>query len=126
MILQPLVALFIKVSFFIYYYQIFGPKPVLRWCIWIGAIVTTVFYSAVTVTLFVVSSPGHGVTLRGRLDSVLGGITSPILCTTIALGYFNVFSDLYILILPISGVMGLNLQPKRKIGVVLIFMTGLL
>lgn len=51
---------------------------------------------------------------------------APILNTTIALGYFNVFSDLYILILPISGVMGLNLRPKRKIGVVLIFMTGLL
>lgn len=124
--LQPAVALFIKVSFFIYFYQIFGPKPVLRWSIWIGAIVTTVFYSAVTITLFVLSSPGHGVSLAERFESFLDEKTSPIVNTIIALGYFNVFSDLYILILPISGVMGLNLQPKRKIGVVLIFMTGLL
>lgn len=100
--LQPLVALFIKISFFIYFYQIFGPKTVLRWSIWIGAIVTTVFYSAVTITLFVLTSPDHAFNLGERFKSFLDNNTSPIVNTTIALGYFNVFSDLYILILSIS------------------------
>ena len=115
-----------KLSFHIYFLQIFSPKPVLRWSIIIGAVVTTTFYIAVTITLFVLSTPGPGVTLAEQFTSYLGKKTSPVLSTTFALGYFNVFSDLYILILPISGVMGLNLQPRRKLGVILIFMTGLL
>ena len=79
----------------------------------IGAIVPTVFFPAVTTTLFILSSPGHGVTLAERFELFLHEKNAPILNTTIALRHFNVFNDLYILILPISGVMGLNLRPKR-------------
>lgn len=46
--------------------------------------------------------------------------------TVLAVGYFNLFTDFYILLLPISGVIRLQLPKRRKIGVILIFMTGLL
>ncbi len=115
-----------KLSFHIFFYQIFSPKPALRWNILIGGLITTVFYVTTTVILFVLSTPGPGVTLAEQFQSFLGQKTSPVLSTTFAIGYFNILSDLYLLILPISGVMGLNLKRRRKIGVILIFMTGLL
>ena len=115
-----------KLSFHIYFFQIFSPKPALRWSILIGASITTAFYLAATIILFVLSTPGRGVTLAEQFASFLSQGTSLVLNTTLAIGYFNVLSDLYILVLPISGVMGLNLQPRRKFGVSLIFMTGLL
>lgn len=124
--IQPLVALFMKLSFHIYFLQIFGPKPAFRWTILIGALITTVFYIATTIILFVLSTPEPGVTLAEQFASFLGRKTSPVLDTTFALGYFNVISDLYLLILPISGVMGLNLRRKKKIGVIFVFLTGLL
>lgn len=92
----------------------------------IGGLITTVFYIATTVILFVLSTPGPGVTFAEQFESFIGRKTSPVLNTTFAVGYFNILSDLYLLILPISGVMGLNLKRKRKVGVILIFMTGLL
>lgn len=97
---------FHEVVVHIFFFEIFSPKPVFKWSILIGGLITTVFYIATTVILFVLSTP--------------------VLNTTFAVGYFNILSDLYLLILPISGVMGLNLKRKRKVGVILIFMTGLL
>jgi len=115
-----------RLSFYIYFFQIFSPKPVLRWSIWVGALVTTVFYTTITIVMFSLTTPRHGVTLAEQFQSFQNKKTSPVLTTIIVLGCFNVLSDLYILVLPISGVMGLNLQPRRKVGVILIFMTGLL
>jgi hypothetical protein len=120
---QPLVTLCVKLSFFIYFLHIFTPKAILRWSIFIGAFITTAAYIACTIIRFVLSTPPLGVTLAEQFMPVK---TFSILNTTFALGYFNIFSDLFILVLPISGVMGLNLAPRQKFGVVLIFMTGLL
>ncbi|KAL8711936.1 MAG: hypothetical protein Q9220_003632 [cf. Caloplaca sp. 1 TL-2023] len=124
--IQPIVELFMKLSFHIYFLQIFGPKPILRWSIWIGGLVTTIFYITTFVLLFVLSTPGPGETFAEEFAKYATKKSSPVLNTTLAVGYFNVFSDLYLLILPIWGVMGLNLRKKRKIGVILMFMTGLL
>ena len=122
----PLVNLFAKLSFFIYFLAIFNPKPILRWCIYVGAIVTMAFYVATTIILFVLSTPPPGVSLAQQFASFLGPGNSGMLDTVLAVGYFNIFTDFYILLLPISGVIRLQLPRRRKIGVILIFMTGLL
>lgn len=122
----PLVALFTKLSFFIYFLQIFKPERVLRRSIYVGAFVTTAFYVATTVALFVLSTPKPGGSFAQQFASFVGKTTSPVLDVTLVVGYFNVFSDVFILVLPISGVMKLKLARRRKIGVILIFMTGLL
>ena len=124
--MQGIVSLFMKLSFLIYFLQIFGPKPGLRWSIFIGAFIITTLYISGIITFFVLSTPRPGVTFAEQYMMFASRQTSPVLNTTIAIGYFNVLSDLYVLVLPISGVMGLNLPRKRKFGVVLIFMTGLL
>lgn len=42
------------------------------------------------------------------------------------MSYFNLFSDLYIIVLPISAVINLNLRKRKKFGVIIMFMTALL
>jgi hypothetical protein len=78
------------------------------------------------IILFVLTTPKPGVSFLDNFTKFLGKRTSPVIDLTLALGYFNIFSDVYILILPISGVISLNLPARRKIGVIFIFMTGLL
>ena len=39
-------------------------------------------------------------------------------------GPLNVLEDLYIFILPIPTVLGLKLANRKKIGLILVFMTG--
>ncbi|MCJ1307997.1 hypothetical protein MMC25_001647 [Agyrium rufum] len=124
--ITPLVALFTKLSLYIYYHQIFRPNIVLRWCIIVSAAITTAFYIAVTVALFVLSTPSPGKSLAEQFATFLVEKHSPVLDVTLGFGYFNILSDLLIIVLPISGVMGLNLQKARKIGVIMIFLTGLL
>lgn len=41
-------------------------------------------------------------------------------------GVFGIVSDLYLLVIPIPAVMGLQMPRRRKLGVIAIFMTGLL
>jgi len=43
-----------------------------------------------------------------------------------AMGAFNVFSDIYILCLPITAVARLRLPRVKKFGVMLIFLSGIL
>ena len=43
---------------------------------------------------------------------------------TIATGAINTFIDLYVLVLPIVIVLRLQLSPRRKLGVVMIFAIG--
>lgn len=43
-----------------------------------------------------------------------------------AIGAFNVFSDVYILCLPIMAVSKLQLPTRKKIGVIMIFLSGIL
>ena len=43
-----------------------------------------------------------------------------------ATGAFNLISDIYLLCVPIAAVLKLQLSFKNKIGIILVFMTGLL
>ena len=122
----PLVNLFVKLSFFILFLEIFNIKPLLRWLIYAGACVTTVFYVTTTIVLFALSTPPPGVSLAQKFAAFLEPGRSGFLDTVLAVGYFNLFTDFYILLLPISGVIRLQLPKRRKIGVILVFMTGLL
>ena len=61
-------------------------------------------------------------------------ITSPsaVLCQdslkryAVAIACINLVSDFYILFIPLTAVWGLQLPPKRKLGIMAIFFTGFL
>ena len=119
----PVVYVFLKNTFFIMYLYIFGPLRWLRICAYTGAAITTTFYISISVTSFVFVTPRHEETWDEHLLSQeeTRAIILPVLTSS-----FGVVIDLTILILPIIAVMQLQLSTRRKIGLVCVFMTGLL
>ena len=121
--MPSMVYLFLKTTFFIMYLYIFGPLRWLMVCAYIGAAFTTAFYVAVTVAGFVFATPRPGETWPAHLLSKEEHklITLPIPTSSVGL-----VIDLVILALPIIAVMQLQLPTRRKIRVVLVFLTGAL
>ncbi len=119
----PLVYLFLKDTFFIMYLHIFGPLRWLRICAYTGAATTTAFYISMTVAAFIFATPRRGETWPEHLitKEELRAVTLPVPTSS-----FGVVIDLVILLLPIIAVMQLQLPTRRKIGLICIFMTGLL
>ena len=99
---------------------------ILRWfriCSYMGGAITTAFYISTTVAPLILGTPRHGETwtdLPFAKDTTIS-ITVPVVTSS-----FGVVIDLFILLLPIIAVMPLQLPMRRKIGVVCVFMTGLL
>ena len=115
--------LFIKVTFFIMYLDIFRLMRWLRACTYIGGIVTVVFYTAMTVCMFVFATPGPSSSWLEWFESsrynMLLWFLVPQSCIGLAI-------DIYILILPIIGVSKLQIPLRQKVGVNLVFMSGIL
>lgn len=122
----PLIALFVKLTFYILFLRLFHPKTVLRWSIYFGIAVTTVFYAVATILVFIWTTPRSGTSFVANWVNFTTKKKSPVFDMGFALGYFNIFSDIYILILPISVIAGLNLPTRQKFGLSLVFMVGIL
>ena len=105
------------------YRQVFGPKRWMRISANLGAILTTLFYIAMSVCAISFMTPRRGETWfhhqSSHLDRSYNKMIIPQSCVNLVL-------DLYILILPIVAVAKLQMAQRRKVGIILIFMTGLL
>ena len=115
-----LAILFVKLSVLLLLYQIFAVNKTMRYLIHFGVVFQALFYLAVT-----------GVYSATEVICVTGANITAYLCThqwplAIAQGVINTVTDLYVLVLPLAMVMRLQLSPKRKVGIIAIFMTGLL
>ena len=121
--LTIVVYLFLKDTFFIMYLHIFKPLRWFRICAYMGAAITTTFYIATTVAGLFLTTPRRGETWAERLlkKEVRNSFNVPV-----ATSSFGVVIDLVILLLPMIAVMPLQLPTRRKIGLVCVFMTGLL
>lgn len=122
--LNIVVYLFLKNTFFIMYLHIFR---ILRWfriCAYLGAAITTTFYISTTVAILVLTTPRRGETWAGHLSTKEERLAINVV--PIATSSFGVVTDLAILILPMIAVLPMQLPIRRKIGVVCVFMTGLL
>lgn len=97
----------VKLSLLLLYLRIFSPDKVTRYLIYagmtfcIGAYVTIMF---VTIFTNVIS----------------------LIAANKTLGVVNFTSDVYILFVPLTAVAKLQLSTKRKIGFILVFMTGVM
>ncbi|KAI0552665.1 hypothetical protein F4679DRAFT_44635 [Xylaria curta] len=122
LLLYTTANMFTKITLLALYLRLFEPAFGARLAIWLGIIVTILFY---TTTFFVYI----GLCARAGMpiaESVLEPrCSNGNLAVSKAQGWYSLISDTYILIIPISLVWRLTLNLKRKLGVTAIFLTGL-
>lgn len=122
-IFTPFSLLFTKLTLFLLYFQVFRPLRWLRISVYIGAILTCAFYGATTITQIVFEVPKHGDTW---LDYALSKDNSKGSILSVPLAAVGLGIDIILLVMPIAAVVGLQLPTKRKLGIVFIFMFGIL
>lgn len=123
LILPPPTFLFLKITFFIMYRQVFGPMRWMRICAALGAIFTTLFYTIVFVYIIIFTTSHKKETRLYHESTPLQRLNGKF---SIPQSGVNLALNLYILVLPIVAVTKLQMAPRRKVGIILIFMTGLL
>ena len=124
-VLNAPAMLFVKVTFFIMYLSIFGQWRWMRIAATAGGAFTASFYTAVTACLFAFMTPGRHETWQEKQFSFYWGHTfSPKF--RVATSSVGLAIDLLILILPLVAVSKLQMPLCRKLGLSVIFMTGIL
>ena len=88
---------------------------------WIGASISVTFYVAVTIIAFALNSPWPG---ESFLEGILSWRHHEFLQFSIPTGVIGMLVDLYLLILPIPVVLGMQISTVKKLGVLIVFMTG--
>ena len=88
---------------------------------WIGATVSIAFYVAVSITAFILNSPWPGESL---LEAILSWHYLKFSNFSIPTGVIGMLLDWYLLILPFPAVLTLQMSMAKKVGVLIVFMTG--
>ena len=114
--------LFIKMTFFIIYWNIFKPSRWLRIGIIGGALTCSIVYIAFIIASLVGAAPKPGKTWFQTYTEPRVDIGVKL---SIPLAAWALVSDIYIIVLPISGVLQLQLSWKRKLGLSMCFMAGI-
>ena len=110
--------LFAKITFFLMYLDIFRPMQWMKVLSILGAIITTAFYVSIFIANFIITTPLHGETW------VEATFKTRSLVLAVPQAAVGLVLDLYILILPMIAISKLQLTPRRRLGVNLIFMSG--
>ncbi|KAL9584409.1 MAG: hypothetical protein Q9212_002145 [Teloschistes hypoglaucus] len=111
----------IKLSMFLMFLHLFGTRRYFRHLVWLGILLSGLYYFSSTVACLVLCAP------RGRQTYIMSFATprchksTHLLITT---GIFNVMSDFYLLLLPIRETMRIHNSLRKRIGVLAVFMTG--
>ncbi|CAD6593000.1 MAG: hypothetical protein ASARMPREDX12_006648 [Alectoria sarmentosa] len=113
--------IFVKITFFILYWNIFKPFRWLKFSIVGGAIVVSGVYIAFTLANLIGATPRAGQTWLESTGSWHYEIGVKI---SIPLAAWSLVSDVFILLLPISGVLRLQLSLKKRLVLLAVFMTG--
>lgn len=95
----------------------------MRYAICSGAIACSAFYFVIEIVGIVFTTPSQG---PGFLDAFLSPQSPRTKAISIVAAVFGVISDFYILCLPIPIVWNLRLTVKERLGIITVFMTGLL
>ena len=112
-----------KSSLLLLYHRIFAPKQSFRYLIYFGIVFAIGTQLSMNIIDAIFCTPNIGQPWSYKVGIKCASHARGY---TIAQGISNVLLDLFILCLPIPTVWGLQLPVRKKIGVTLIFMTGLL
>lgn len=118
--------MFVKVTLLTLYFRLFSPNPKARIAIWLGIVLISVFYIITVILDLVQCIPRKGDEGRWLGEKARTRCGQPSLNISTAQGVVSAVSDVYILIIPLRLVWSLHVTTKRKIGVSVIFLTGLL
>lgn len=125
MCLYALAAIFVKCTLLVLYLRIFRPIGRAVYMIWSGIVVIILFYVICIVYSAVQCLPRRGGSgWLGRYAQ--HACPQSQLELSAAQGIFSTISDFYVLFIPIQLVSGLQMPVGRKIGVIGIFLTGLM
>lgn len=98
---------FTKLALLFFYYHLFWPNLATRVGSLIGIVAVTIIYTTLFF-MFIFMEVTQTVALNKSI------------------GILNVFTDFYILLLPLPAVLNLQLASNKKIGLIILFSTGLL
>lgn len=110
-------------SLLLSYYQIFSPNVRFRYCIYVSMGLLSVFYCGLFIAFAILMIPRPGQNLLAAFRSLN---TAKSISLSVAQSVAGVAIDFFIFCLPIPVVWKLQLPPRRKIGVLAVFMSGLL
>ena len=113
----------IKVSLLLLYLNAFRPNILLRYCVWIGITVIGLFYFSVVIAEIAMCAPRNG---NNYVHAIIQPRCGNVKDIGLVASVFNVVSDTYLLIIPIPAVWALQVTRKRKIGLTVVFGTGLM
>ncbi|KAI1135576.1 hypothetical protein F5Y05DRAFT_421263 [Hypoxylon sp. FL0543] len=116
----------IKVGFFVFYLRLFGTVTYVRYLVWVGMAVVTIFCVIFVVLDIVACAPfpsEHGNWVAPSLLDRCNRIAVPLIT---AAAYISVITDFYILLMPLHQVSKLRVSTGRKMGIGFIFLTGFL
>ena len=124
LVTNPAAAMFVKLTILVLYFRLFQPSRSAHHTILFGSAVITLFYMTTIIVLLALCVPRNGETWLSRVTT--GTCPTAQVRIARAQGFFGLFSDVFILAIPLWQVSRLTLAPKRKAGVMVVFLTGLL
>lgn len=116
----------VKMAVLLQYLRMFAPNrtinPFVFYGTWIITTVCALFYTADTLATIFACTPREKI--WNKLYS--GGHCINYHAVVISTGFFNIFSDVAILLLPVRSVWKLRIPTRKKIGISFLFATGIL
>jgi len=122
-VLTPLTFFFLKSTFFIFYLHLFSTLRGLRFYIWSGLALTLVNYTIFTVLFFFFETPKKG---ESWLTKELSSNEHKSIKMAVPFTIIGLVIDLYILVIPIIGISGLRISKQKKVGIMIILLSGFL
>ena len=128
--MYSIASVFAKTTLLVFYLRIFRPDCRAKFLAWSGIVVIVLFY-LISIVILLVNCIPVDQQVPGRdptkwADKKNNRCGQPNLDLSAAQGIFSAVTDLYVLVIPINSVLALQLQTRRKLGVLAIFLTGLL
>ena len=112
-----------KISLLLLYYHIFRSNDKLRYCIYLSMGFLSLFYCGLFTAFAVLVIPRPGQSLLAAFHSL---DTAKGFSLSVAQSVAGVAIDFFIFCLPIPVVWKLQLTLRKKIGILAVFMSGLL
>ena len=119
----PLIWL-VKLSIFLMLLELFGLLTWLRLSVWAGIVLTGAFYFSYLVTILTLCAPRGSQTQLAYLQSLTSLKCAAHNYLFLPVGIMNVVSDVYLMVIPLPAIWGLQLPLMKKVGVSAIFLTG--